>query len=394
MPVPHILIFWMAIVTLFACLAGIQLLNLPRFAEVRAGRLTSIDGLRGLLAIVVFFHHFYENYFYRVTGVWGSDSSIVYNLFGTVGVTLFFMITGFLFFGKIRAVRGHIDFNRFYLGRIFRIVPVYAVSVLFVYLMTFIETGFRIDRTLQPGLDQWVFFHNAIINDYPASPMINAAVTWTLVTEWIFYLSIPVIAYLWSRLDLQSWAVALATVLALYLQRNDVSIPGIDLNCGQFAPFLLGGLAGEIGRMAVLRRAAKGHWSAALSVAALSILFGTFSTAYSVSGCLLLFVFFVPVALGNSIFGVLRLRAVVFLGEISYDVYMLHGIVLFALFTVMLPNAMQSVQSRWQMLPLMLIAAAVVIALSFAVHLAVEKPMLRLGRRLTSIDETQNLAAP
>ena len=393
MPIPHIFNLLMAIVTLLACIAVVHVLDLPRFAEARSGRLASIDGLRGLLAISVFFHHFYQNYFYKITGEWGGPSA-VYNLFGTAGVTLFFMITGFLFFGKIRAVRGHIDLNRFYFGRVFRIVPVYAVSVSLVYLMTFFETGFHINRTLQFSLDQWVFFHSAVINDYPASPLINAAVTWTLVYEWVFYFSIPAIAFLWSKLGLQSWAVALATFLALYLQRNGVAVPYLELDCGQFAAFVLGGLAGEVGRIPALRRAAVGGWGAALSITALSVLLGAFSTAYSVSGYLILFVFFVPIALGNSIFGLLRLRAVGFLGDISYDVYLLHGIVLFAVFTIAMPNALQNAHTPWQMLSLMLIAAAAVIAASLTVHLAVEKPMLRLGRKLVLIDNVQSLSAP
>src|SRR5438067_516673 len=102
-------------------------------------------------------------------------------------------------------------------------------------------------------------------------------------------------------------------------------IPYLDLNSGLFAPFVLGGLASEVGRIAILRRVAVGPWGAVLSIAGLASLFGAYSTAYTVSAYLILFVFFVPVALGNSLFGLLRLRAVVFLGEVSYDVYMLHG---------------------------------------------------------------------
>lgn len=384
----------MALVTLTACVALIQLLGLYKLAETRNGRLASIDGLRGFLAIAVFFHHFYINYNFKITGQWVNPSSSAYSLFGTGGVTLFFMITGFLFFGKIRAVRGHIDLDRFYLGRVFRILPVYSVSVAMIYLMAFIMTGPHVDSPLSDSLDQWVSFHAANINNYPLTTIINAGVIWTLWYEWIFYFSIPAIAFVWSKAGLRVWAVGLAALLALYCQRNAVTIPYIDLNAGLFAPFALGGLAGEIGRVALFRRFALGRWGSALSVCAAVMMFSAFSTAYSVSAYLLLFLFFTPIALGNSVFGLLRLRAVIFLGEISYDVYMLHGIVIFALFTVAMPNALKEAHTPGRMLSLMLIAAGGVMLSSLVVHLAVEKPMLRLGRKLAPIDNVQTLAAP
>ena len=384
----------LAVLTLLTSVVGIRLLKLPTLTPQGSDRLASIDGLRGLLAVSVFFHHFYITTVYKATGQWVGPQSRVYNIFGTAGVTVFFMITGFLFFGKIKAVRGAIDLNRFFVGRFFRIVPVYATSVGLVYLSTAAVTGYRLDLPLEQSLDQWTFFHAAPINGYPFSTLINAGVVWTLSYEWVFYFSIPVIAWLWSRANLKAWALALAAVLTLYFKRNGVTIPYTDLDAGLFAPFVLGGLANEVIRLAPVRRFVRGWWGAALSLAAAALLFTAFSTAYSVSAFVVLFAFFIPIAAGNSVFGLLRLRAVVFLGEISYDVYMLHGIVLFFLFTILMPHALQAAHSQGRMLSLMLIAAGSVLLLSTAAHLTVERPMLRLGRKVVPIDEVQALAAP
>ncbi len=384
----------MAVVTLLACVAFVHLLGLSCLAEAKSGRLASIDGLRGFLSIAVFIHHFYINYNYKMTGQWVAPTSSTYNLFGSSGVSLFFMVTGYLFFGKVRAVRGHLDLNRFYFGRFFRIIPVYVVSVGLVYLSTFAANGFYVGDGFPESLDQWIFFHAPLINGYPFSPLINAGVIWTLTYEWIFYFSIPVIAVIWLRLGLRSWAIALAVILALYFQRNAVMIPYIDMNSGLFAPFVLGGLAGEVGRVVAVRRFALSRTGAALSIAALAALFTAFSTAYMVSAYLTLFIFFVPIALGNSLFGLLRLRAVRLLGEISYDIYMLHGIVLFALFTLAMPHALQDAHSPGRILSLMLIAAGGVVLSSVVIHLAVERPMMRFGRTLVPIDSVQALAAP
>ena len=389
---PHIISPLLAILTLLIVVVVIKLLGLPRFTDSKVGHLASIDGIRGLLAIFVVFHHFYESYTYQVTGTWGSQSSPIYSLFGTAAVTIFFMITGFLFLGKIRAVRGNVDFNRFFVGRIFRIVPVYIVSVILIYFTTFCMTGFHVDRNLQVGLDQWVLFHAAVINDYANSTFIGAGVFWTLRYEWIFYFSIPVISFLWSRLQLQSWVVGLAAITCLYF--HSASVPFVGIDCGQLAPFVLGGLVGEVGRVAALRRFAVGRWGAILSIVTMTIIFSVFSTAYSVSGNVLLFIFFLPIALGNSVFGFLRLPAVRFLGEISFDIYLLHGIVIFILFTVLMPNTLSGIQTSWGMLAAMLITTFAVIALSLVVHLLVERPMLRFGRSVVLIDNVQTLAAP
>ncbi len=385
---------WVALATLAACVVSARVLRLPALAPAGNDRLASIDGLRGMLALMVFFHHFYITSVFKVSGQWVAPTSKVYNLFGTAGVSLFFMITGFLFFGKIKAVHGTIDLNRFFIGRFFRIVPVYVVSVTLVYLCTFAVTGFRLDSPLEASLDSWAFFHAAPINGYPFSPLINAGVVWTLSYEWVFYFSIPILALLWRKLGLRSWVLALAAIFAFYCKRNGIVIPYADLDAGLFSPFVLGGLAGEVVRLTPVRRAANGPWGTGMALAAVALLFSAFSTAYSLSAFLVLFAFFVPVAAGNSLFGLLRMRPVVFLGEVSYGIYMLHGIVLFLMFTLLSPNALGGAHSQGRLLSLMLIAAAGVVGLSTVVHILVERPFLLIGRKLAPIDAVQTLAAP
>ena len=379
---------------LVALIVTVGVLRLERLVRVKHNRLASLDGLRGFLALSVFLHHFAISYQYKHTGAWTPPQSGFYNVLGGGGVTLFFMITGFLFFGKIKAVRGAIDLNRFYLGRIFRIVPVYAVSVLVIYLIVAWETGLPFHQPTEQSLDGWLFFQATPINDFGFSPLINAGVVWTLSYEWAFYFCIPVIAFAWRRIDLQSWAILLLAILSLYFVRNASVIPYLGLNTLLLAPFALGGLASEISRLAVARTVAAGPWGAMVSIAALATLLLGFNSAYSVSAYLLLFAFFTPVALGNSLFGLLRLRSVIFLGEISYDIYLFHGIVLFAVFSILMPDALDHAGTDGRLLSLMLIAGAGVLVVSTLVHLGVERPMLRLGGRIAPIDKLQHLAAP
>lgn len=102
MPPANLVTPAMAVATLAGCMAFVQALGLFRLAEAKRGRLASIDGLRGFLAIAAFLHHLYNTYRYKMTGERAPPSSAC-NLFGTAGVTLFFTITGFSFFGEIGA---------------------------------------------------------------------------------------------------------------------------------------------------------------------------------------------------------------------------------------------------------------------------------------------------
>ena len=112
--------------------AAIHLTRTFRLAQPSTERLVSLDGLRGVLAFGVFVHHFFAAYQWKHTGAWQPPASHLYGVMGGFCVILFFMVTGFLFFGKVKATRGELDLDRFFIGRVFRLVPVYAVSVVLV----------------------------------------------------------------------------------------------------------------------------------------------------------------------------------------------------------------------------------------------------------------------
>ena len=67
-----------------------------------SNRTSTVDGLRGILALSVMAHHFYITYIWKTAGDWEKPESIVIDNFGAVAVSLFFLITGYLFISKIR----------------------------------------------------------------------------------------------------------------------------------------------------------------------------------------------------------------------------------------------------------------------------------------------------
>ncbi|HDZ0419542.1 TPA: acyltransferase family protein, partial [Klebsiella quasipneumoniae] len=102
-------------------LSGILVKYVPVASQ---GRYSGIDGLRGYLALMVAVHHFYIFYQWRIGGEWKEPSLVFFNNLGVFAVAVFFMITGFLFIGKIDKASffNNFDFVGLIKSRLYRIL--------------------------------------------------------------------------------------------------------------------------------------------------------------------------------------------------------------------------------------------------------------------------------
>ena len=118
--------------------------------------------------------------------------TIAIALAGSSGVTLFFVLSGFLLFMPYaRALLFDSDWpstRRFYIHRAFRILPGYYISLLLLILFTN-PTYFQLARWKELVLFL-TFFMDASPRTYQA---INGPF-WTLAVEWQFYLLLPLLA--------------------------------------------------------------------------------------------------------------------------------------------------------------------------------------------------------
>ena len=96
-------------------------------AELTARRRRTA-GRAVFLAIGVFFTHVIAVYGYYSEGRWYSTFAPVYMNMGQVGVSIFFMITGFLFWRRALRSKDGVDAKALYVSRIRRLVPMYVVS--------------------------------------------------------------------------------------------------------------------------------------------------------------------------------------------------------------------------------------------------------------------------
>jgi peptidoglycan/LPS O-acetylase OafA/YrhL len=291
-------------------------------AAAGAGRFKSIDGLRGFLAIGVFFTHVIATYGFYARGRWYSTFSPVHATMGQAGVSLFFMITGFLFWRRVLRSRSGLDARALYASRIRRLVPMYAVSVALVVAVVAVMSGFDVREPLVPLLKElraWVsfgFMNTGDINGVKDAHIIDA-VYWTLAYEWSFYLALPLLA-LFARGPM-FFGLAAATLFF-----------GIQ------APITLNFLCGALTALAVERGLLNGRlarwWLAPVPVAAMAMVLFAFDTAYHPAAIGLIFIAFLFTVDGNSLFGLLHTRAAQLFGTVSYSFYLLHCIVLFVAF--------------------------------------------------------------
>ncbi|HZR69963.1 MAG TPA: acyltransferase [Burkholderiales bacterium] len=320
---------WPFFVINVACLAtGWIIVARSRFYRqhvqgLRQGRTGMLDGLRGWLALGVFFQHAMTHWFLHTQGKWDAAASPFYELAGEIGVSLFFMITGFLFWTRVLQSGGKLDARALYLSRVRRIVPMYLVSVFMVLAVVGTMSGFSLRvglPELARELRAWFsfgFMYAGGVNGVQNAHYIEA-VYWTLAYEWVFYLALPFLGLFVRPLAF----IALLGVFGLYGLREPVTLS-----------FAFGAVAAVVLRTGALAELLPRSWLGLVPLACLAAVFAL-PSAFGFAPGALLFVFFVFVVHGNSLFGLLASAGARLLGTVSYSIYLVHCIVLFVVMRI------------------------------------------------------------
>lgn len=293
------------------------------------GRYKSIDGLRGGLAISVFIHHVLVTWFYVHTGEWKQLDSNFYNQLGEASVALFFMITAFLFFGRVLDQGRSFNWKHFFISRLLRIYPLYILVLLIVYSTVLFASGFHLNVPLQSLIYQlavWARFGSIDINLVTDSILITARAQWSILYEMKFYVCI--LPLLWLILVSCGRVVLVLTILLYfsYLVFGTYPLPYIgDIKNLCF----FGGIFAAFYVRKYPLRAYPAWYSSWLVCLILGVTMIFYKSAYSLVPISLLTIFFTIIATGNSLFGTLLRPSILWLGEVSYSIYLLHGIVVY-----------------------------------------------------------------
>ncbi len=288
---------------------------------------------------------------------------------------MFFMITSFLFYGKLLASRGKdIDWLRLYVSRALRILPLYLVVLVLMVLLVFAATDFELRVSavaLIKDLLHWLlftFFAARDLNGLPQTFVITAGVVWSLPFEWFFYFSLPLFAILAGAR--RSWlalgaSLALVAVFFIYEKRL------IHL-----APFLGGIVAAYAVRNASLCKWAK---SPVASLACLLLVAGVianWSGSHNLTVTALLSIAFTLIAAGTNLFGLLSSSTSRFLGELAYGIYLVHGILLYFVMQWVLGRgaaAELSAHTHWAVIAAV---TPILIMLAFVSYKFLERPSM------------------
>jgi peptidoglycan/LPS O-acetylase OafA/YrhL len=354
-------------------------------------RLGCIDGLRGYLALAVAIHHFYIwVQVTRLDGSWSPPPVNFLNQLGSGGVALFFMITGLLFYPRVLDGFRETSWLRVFVSRIFRIVPLVAASFAFITLVIVARTGAALDPHYLRTAFEWIIaLRETPILTYTDSGRLNSYVLWSLWFEWLFYLLVlPLCAaamdYARGR-KLATWTVPVSLLVAALSARNIGAHLGFPIDAFRYLPlFAVGMLAFECQAQPALRNALSTPLAGLAAIGALLVGMATTQFPYDVSLPLFAF-FFICVACGNSLGGALSTRGALILGECSFGIYLLHGILLDVLF-VDAQDALLKVETAE--LPLLLVGVLVLLALAAQVtYRLIELPAMRGGRSLNRLLE-------
>lgn len=361
-----------------ALLAG-QLINSRYKLEINPSRNLSIDGLRGFLAVGVFINHSSVWYRYLHTGDWLNAVSNFYNQLGSACVAIFFMITAYLFVNKLLNTKDKYDWNSFFISRFFRLGPAYYFSFFLILCVIFI-----IDKQLNVGIIQfflslghWLLFttfNNPFINENGYTKIINAGVLWSLRYEWLFYFSLPFISIpILKKLPPIKIIFFCIIFLVVFFKYRSIDINHIySFFGGAIAPFLI--------------RYTKKNFDTKLISTFVILCFLAipfFHSSDHIVSKILLIIAFNLIALGNTIFGILKKPFLIFLGEICYSTYLLHGILLFITFHLIIGRTTAIHFSELQYWLCIFVLTPFVILISFLSFIYIENPGMNLSRKIT-----------
>jgi peptidoglycan/LPS O-acetylase OafA/YrhL len=350
---------------------------LPEGQTRDTNRYLAIDGIRGFLAFGVFIHHSVVTWLYLQSGTWGPPPTNFANQLGRGSVAIFFMITAFLFWGRVLETKRAMDWKQFFVSRFFRIYPLYILAFLIVGLAVGYKSHWTLNespRRIIVETFQWLVFRQPDINQIPSTALVMAAVSWTLQYELWFYLALPLLCFaillknpVWKQL------ACLLAVYALFALNR--------LNPSTAAAFLGGILAVYWTREPRLRKLAQGKIAASGALACFCGVFFLLRDSYHALPLILLTIFFIVVASGNTLFGILSMRAALWMGEISYSIYLLHGIILWIVLQNVAPSLPVLHRSPQAFALTTFALATVVILVSSVSLLLIERPFIALGKQ-------------
>lgn len=307
----------------------------PSYDEYQATRtFGSLDGLRCLSILAVLWHH---------TSV-GRASWLPGTFNGFLGVDLFFVISGFLITTLLlreRDTRWAISLRRFYARRSLRIFPpYYALLVVVILALLTVGRGLSMREPFFEGLPYYLTYTSNWVDTGTLF-----AITWSLATEEQFYLLWPPVERYLRRAVLPLLGLAILVNQLVNFRLADGFLEGVlgiryeelPILQATFTPILLGvAIAHLLHEPRGFRAAAR--WLGSKRAAPLALLAVTVFAnlpgplggwpRLAVQLSMAALVLACTIREDHHMAWLLRLRAIAYVGKISYGMYLYHLVAL------------------------------------------------------------------
>lgn len=372
------------IILIVVALAFTKLVTAIFKIELKPVKYETIDGLRGYLAFFVFVHHSSVYFFFLKEWKWDLPPSNLYSHLGQTSVSIFFMITGFLFFSKlIDAKTKKIDWIQYFVSRFFRLYPLYLVVLVLMIIAVFIMSNYQILEPISLILSEiksWLFFaviDSPNINKYAETNGVMASVIWSIKYEWLFYFSLPLIGFLFFKQNPSKYIIILSVIIFVYIYMNSNNL------IIHFITFISGLVAAIVIRQNSFVRISKHFVSSIVIICCLTCSVYFFNTAYNYPSLMLTSIAFILIACGNNLFGILTLKTSRYLSQLSFSIYLIHTTILFFIFRIFIGFEISHTFSLEFFWLIITFASILILGISFITYYFIELPFINYTPYLT-----------
>jgi peptidoglycan/LPS O-acetylase OafA/YrhL len=363
----------------------------------------NLNALRFIAASLVIVHHIEQlRYYFGLSNLWYN--TVIRNL-GSLGVLLFFVLSGFLITSllmKEKEVSGTISVGKFYMRRVLRIWPLYLLVVIgSLFIIPLIPSlawpGFgraAVWKDLGWRLMLFiVLLPNVSQNVFGIVPY--AGQTWTIAAEEQFYLVWPVL----MKKKANKWVLVLATILiyiivvyVLYAFHVDqgtgflkifygywISTPIECLAIGAAYALIVKSYSGFILQLKKILFTRWVQWlalllSIAVIASGMNMLFARFVACAILFGVVIVNLAANPARIINLEWAPLR-----YLGKISYGIYMYHSLMIEL---VLKTGFLIHYTGRFFIYPASFLFAILIASISYRYF---ETPFLRKKKKYTKV---------
>ncbi|MGF7046326.1 peptidoglycan/LPS O-acetylase OafA/YrhL [Paenibacillus sp. DS2015] len=372
-------------------------------------RYAQLDSIRGLASLVVYLHHIY-----LVTPVlplilWYSPLRILVNGHGSV--ILFFVLSGFVLYLPFANERLNFSYSSYLIKRVFRIyVPYLVAIILSIVALQLFATGAGIEK-----LSEWfnlfwrsqpdasLILEHLLLLGNVHSDSINTVI-WSLIHEMRISLIFPLFALI---VRMCSWKISLVLCVLLSSVAGGNAVYPLMVSHGfhtnifdsfhYLSLFILGALLNKHKHQLIqvyVSQSRRNKMIALFAILSVYVYAGAFDNlvknplsyivsdyGIAVSACAIIIFSLGSIKMGH----ILSWKPIVFLGNISYSLYLYHFIILFSLI-----YAFNEVLPIWQMY---LLSIPIVMVVSYLSWFFIENNSVRIGKKISNTLTKSNTAA-